>query len=99
MPNDDVTRIHAAIRSAHGCEAKHIGTHQENDGIDGVRWEGNVEVFELLGLSPARYCYGWIEPNGDVTTVLQIPPVISPLTAVHTVLKRRRELGRTPDGV
>ena len=51
-------------------------------------WQGNVEVFDLTGHPKAKRAYGWSHPEGDdnkgerFVAVLEIPPVVSPETAV-----------------
>lgn len=55
--------------------------------VDGrVIWEGDVEVFALLGHDDALRCYAWGNLDGEgrweVTTVLAIPPVVSAEGAV-----------------
>jgi len=62
-------------------------------------WKGEVEVFGLYGHAQATVCYGWAQPEekdnkGErFVTVLQMPPVISPETAVRAsiVADSRRE--------
>ena len=52
-------------------------------------WKGEVEVFDLQGHPKAKRAYGWSHPEGQddkgerFVTVLEIPPVISPETAVR----------------
>jgi len=51
-------------------------------------WQGEVEVFDLAGHPKAKRAYGWSHPEGDdnkgerFVAVLEIPPVVSPETAV-----------------
>ena len=53
-----------AIRHLHDCGAKHVETvhvHEKTpDGSETV-WEGDVEVFELIGYPTATRCYAWSE--------------------------------------
>jgi hypothetical protein len=53
-----------AIRHLHGVEARHVATehvHEKTpDGRETV-WEGDVEVFELVGHPKAERCYAWSE--------------------------------------
>ena len=52
-------------------------------------WQGEVEVFDLTGHPKAKRAYGWSHRDGRddqgerFVTVLEIPPVVSPLTAVR----------------
>jgi hypothetical protein len=72
------------IRQLHGCDSKHIESAPVHEVFkDKTVWQGNVEVFELTGHSKAKRCYGWSygQPE-EFITVLEIPPVTSPETAV-----------------
>jgi hypothetical protein len=50
--------------------------------------DGDVEVFDLTGHPKAKRAYGWSHPDGGdnkterFVAVLEIPPVVSPQTAV-----------------
>jgi hypothetical protein len=58
-----------------------------------VAWEGEVEVFSVMGHAKAKRCYTWGYPNEkrdgkyDFVTVLEIPPVVSPETAVKAAIR------------
>jgi hypothetical protein len=55
-------------------------------------WDGVVEVFSLTGHPKAGRVYAWIHATGDPSkpkrhvTVLHIPPVVSPRTAVQAAI-------------
>jgi len=54
-------------------------------------WDGDVEVFDLIGHPKAQHCYAWGHPEGngkgfEITTVLELPPVTSPKTAVMAAI-------------
>jgi hypothetical protein len=55
-------------------------------------WQGDVEVFDLAGHPKAKRAYGWSHPEGEgnqgerFVTVLEIPPVASPQTAVKMAI-------------
>jgi hypothetical protein len=55
-----------AIRHLHDCGAKHVETvhvHEKTpDGRETV-WEGDVEVFDLIGHAAVKRCYAWSEPT------------------------------------
>ena len=75
------------IRRLHQCEASHTRTEAVREVVNGqVMWEGNVEVFAIVGHDRALRCYAWghLHEDGqwEVTTVLAIPPVISAESAV-----------------
>ena len=64
-------------------------------------WQGNVEVFDLTGHPKAKRAYGWSHPEGDdnkgerFVAVLEIPPVISPETAVKVSIYSDIKKGKT----
>jgi hypothetical protein len=84
---DYVAELRATIRRLYRCDASHSRTEAVKEVVNGqVMWEGNVEVFALLGHDEALRCYAWghLHDNGkwEVTTVLAIPPVVSASSAV-----------------
>jgi hypothetical protein len=84
---DYLIELRSTICRLYRCQASHSRTESVRQGVNGqVLWEGNVEVFALLGHDEALRCYAWgqASPNGswEVTTVLAIPPVVSAETAV-----------------
>jgi hypothetical protein len=55
-------------------------------------WKGEVEVFSLTGHPKASKGYAWAfdkAKGSEVIAVLELPPVISPQTAVHAAIGRR----------
>ena len=84
---DYIAELRSTIQRLHQCEASHTRTEAVKETIGGqVLWDGNVEVFALLGHDRALRCYAWGHMNDtsqwEVTTVLAIPPVVSSSTAV-----------------
>jgi hypothetical protein len=80
-----------AIRATHGAEATHEHTTPVREVFRGiVAWEGEVESFTLKGHARAKRCYAWgfklPDRELDITTVLEIPPVVSPETAVRVAI-------------
>lgn len=74
----------------HHCKATHIASEPVIELFRGdVAWDGVVETFDIEGHPKAKHCYAWsfIE-NGEpqYTTVLEIPPVDSPETAVKVAI-------------
>ena len=64
-------------------------------------WDGVVEVFRLKGHPKADRVYAWIHATDDPAhpkrhvTVLHIPPVTSPKTAVQAaIVQEARERAR-----
>ena len=87
---DYLDELKAKIRLLHGCEATHFETVHSTEAFHGkIIWTGDVEVFYLSGHAKAKRCYAWGYPNEkqpdklDVVAVLEIPPVVSPETAVR----------------
>ena len=80
-----------AINKGYGCKSKHLKTVPTKLTHDGVIiWDGEVEVFEIIGHPKAKKCYGWgfEKEKGEIefVTVLEILPVIDTETAVKAYL-------------
>jgi len=87
--NDYIQELQSVFLNLHGCSAKYIETVPVLEEFQGQTvWQGGVEVFELSGHPKAKIGYGWGYSIGDkdqgkrYITVLQLPPVDSPQTAV-----------------
>jgi len=85
----------------HGCGAVHRETVPVHEVFRGQTvWQGEVEVFDLTGHPKAKRAYGWSHREGKsdegerFVAVLEIPPVVSPVTAVRVSImadaKKRR---------
>ena len=100
-----VAELQSTIRRLYRCDASHTRTETVREVVnDRLLWEGNVEVFALLGHDQALRCYAWghLHEDGkwEVTTVLAIPPVVSAASAVIAALAaelKLREGGGEPD--
>jgi hypothetical protein len=90
---DYLARLQTVIQHLHNCGA----TWRESVPVEEVFqgkaiWKGNVEVFALTNHPKAKRCYGWSHPDGAgdtderFVTVLEIPPVVSPETAVKMAI-------------
>jgi len=79
-----------AIKAVHGATARHVESVPVREVFRKlVAWEGVVEVYDIVGHPRAKRCYAWtIEDDGQLktTTVLEIPPVDSPQTAVKIAI-------------
>jgi len=79
----------------HGCGSKHIESVPVHEVFRGQTvWDGVVEVFDLTGHPKAKRAYGWSYPDGDqerFVTVLELPPVKSPQTAVRAAIVSRAQ--------
>jgi len=87
---DYLDRLQLIIERLHDCGANHRETVAVQEVSQGrTVWKGEVEVFDLYGHDKAKMCYAWSHREGkgntheQLVTVLQIPPVISPETAVR----------------
>src|SRR5260221_4265909 len=88
-----IERLAMVIWQLHKCDCKHVEPVPVREVFRGqTAWEGDVEVFDLVGHPKAKRCYGWSHREGPndsgerFVTVLQIPPVTSPETAVKIAI-------------
>ena len=80
-----------AFIDLHGCEARHLKTVPVIERWHGKTvWEGEVEVFDLIGHPATDRGYAWADDRkgkkSEVAAVLELPPVLSPQTAVKVAL-------------
>lgn len=85
-----------AFKDLYHCAARHLETVPVVETFNGnVIWEGEVEVFNLVGHPETDTGYAWGYSQGgkfEITAVLKLPPAISPKTAVQTALiQKNRE--------
>ena len=82
--------LQKAIKATHGADSRHVETVAVRETFRGeTAWEGDVEVYELLGHPTAKRCYAWaydLDKGSRTLAVLELPPVISPLTAVRAYI-------------
>ena len=86
-----VDEIKEIIKKLHHCEATYLETVPVKETFKNQTvWEGKVEVFSLTNHPKTNKCYAWqyIDDQGDqqFVTVLEIPPVNSPLKAVQAAI-------------
>jgi len=85
-----IQHLAQAFRRLHECEAQHVETVPVIERFKGKTvWEGEVEVFDLIGHPKAKRGYAWAynkEKGSDTIAVLELPPVISPKTAVQAAI-------------
>lgn len=86
---DYIAELQAAILNLHGCDAKYVETVPVTEVFQGETvWQGEVEVFETKDHPKAKRIYAWGHATGEddqarrYVTVLELPPVTSPETAV-----------------
>jgi hypothetical protein len=87
---DYLDRLQVAVSQLHGCGAVHRATVPVHEVFRGQTvWQGKVEVFDLNGHAKARRAYAWSHREGKkdegerFVAVLEMPPVVSPITAVR----------------
>src|SRR5207249_7959043 len=73
------------------CFSKHVSTVPVHETFEGKTvWQGEVEVFDLIGHLTANRCYAWAyqdeDGNTQYTTVLELPPVQSAQDAVKAAI-------------
>lgn len=88
--SERIEQLRKSVEAMHKCKAVHDQSTPVIEMFGGKKvWEGVVEAFALSGHAKARRCYAWSSHDGKETqhvTVLEIPPVISPRTAVQAIL-------------
>jgi len=88
-----IEELKDVIRKLHGVESRHITSVPVKEVFNGETiWEGIVEVFTLHGHPTANTAYAWTHATDDpekpkrTVTVLQVPPAVSPETAVRLAI-------------
>jgi hypothetical protein len=83
-----IDELREVIKRLHGSDAVHVETVPVKEVFGGQTvWEGEVEVFDIDHPQTSRV-YAWAHDTEDAdrpkrqVTVLHIPPVTSPETAV-----------------
>jgi hypothetical protein len=96
---DYLARLQVAIQELHKCGAVYRQTVPVHEVFRGKTvWQGEVEVFDLYGHPKAKRCYAWThgEPE-EFITILELPPVDSPQSAVKVgvayQIKKARKRG------
>jgi hypothetical protein len=91
------------------CSSTYVETVPVTETFHGETvWQGEVEVFDIRGHPKAKRAYAWGHVTGEedqarrYVTVLELPPVDSPQTAVKVAVAaeiknaREKTKGRTP---
>ena len=88
--SERIENIAKAVEKSAECPATHLESVVVVEQFRGQTvWQGMVEVFSLLGHAKAKRAYGWQTGMGQearFTTVLELPPVTSPNTAVRAAI-------------
>jgi hypothetical protein len=87
---DYIARVQVALMQLHNCGATWRETVPVHEVFHGQTvWQGEVEVFDLQDHPKAKRAYAWSHRDGQndegerFVAVLEIPPVVSALTAVR----------------
>jgi hypothetical protein len=98
---DYLAKVQVAVSQLHNCGAVWRETVPVHEVFRGQTvWQGEVEVFDLSGHQKAKRAYAWSHLDGEndertrFVAVLEIPPVVSPITAVRASImadKQKRE--------
>jgi len=91
MKAEDVQEIQGVILAVYGCDSRHVESVPVVEEFEGqIAWQGTVEVFDLIGHGKAKRAYAWqYQDSPEViktVTVLEIPPVDSPQSAVKGMI-------------
>jgi hypothetical protein len=88
-----IQELRDMIHDLHGGTASHLESVPVTERFQGrTIWDGIVEVFTLKGHPRTDRVYAWIHDTDDPAnpkrhvTVLHIPPVVSPRTAVQAAI-------------
>lgn len=87
-----IEELQAVFLKLHGVDATYVETVPVVEEFQGETvWQGDVEVFDVRGHPKATRGYGWGYVVGEeggrrYFTVLELPPVTSPQTAVQAAI-------------
>lgn len=86
--SERIERLKEAVEKAYKCKARHVVSEEVTDLFQGeVAWDAVVGTFELEEYPKAKRCYAWAhieDGEPQYTTVLEIPPVNSPESALES---------------
>jgi hypothetical protein len=98
---DYLARVKVTVSQLHNCGAVWRETVPVHEIFQGQTvWQGEVEVFDLTGHPKAKRAYAWSHREGEndegerFVTVLEVPPVDSPVTAVRASIMADRQKRR-----
>jgi hypothetical protein len=93
LDNDYIESLKQVIFHLHKADSIWVESVPVREVSHGrVIWEGPVEVFTLRNHPRAKRAYAWCQPDGPkdertrFAAVLEIPPVVSPETAVKVAI-------------
>lgn len=92
LRRNDIPSLQDRIRAVHQCESHHVRSVHVRETAGDKLFDGIVEVFDLTDCAAAPRAYAWEYREGSdvyAKIVLELPPVISPQSAVRGWLARR----------
>ena len=98
--SDYIGELKAVFLKLHNCDAEYVETVPVVEEWQGETiWQGDVEVFDIRGHPKASRGYGWGHATSEsggrrYFTVLELPPVTSPQTAVQAAIRSEIENAR-----
>ena len=101
--SDYIGELQAVFVKLHNCDAEYVETVPVVEEWQGETiWQGDVEVFDIRGHPKATRGYGWgyvVNEEGGrrYFTVLELPPVDSPQTAVKAAIRSEIQNARTKE--
>jgi hypothetical protein len=81
--------LQEAIKNMHGCESTFVESIPVHETFNNQTvWEGDVEVFDLIGHPQAKRCYAWSSSTDTpgrrrFHAVLGVGPITNALMAVR----------------
>ena len=90
-----IDALQDAIQNTHGCASRHVGTIAVEEAFQGETvWQGDVEVFDLIGHPKASQSYAWgfHDDAGKwlYVAVLKVAKVDTPRKAVQAYILSHR---------
>src|SRR5438067_1254916 len=91
MPPKKLQPPQGIISAIDGYPCVHVASEPVHEVFQGqTAWQGTVEVFDIIGHPRAKRVYAWQYEDDDgqtkTVTVLEIPPVDSPQSAVKVAI-------------
>jgi hypothetical protein len=90
---DYIERLKQVIFHLHKSDSQYVESVPVEEIFNGkLIWKGVVEVFTLTSHPKAKRCFAWSHRDGKddsderFVAVLEIPPVVSPETAVKVAI-------------
>ncbi len=90
---DYIAELQAALLNLHGVSSTYVESVPVTEEFHGeTLWQGEVEVFDIRGHPKAKRAYAWSHATGEddqarnYITVLELPPVDSPQSAVKVAV-------------